>query len=149
MATFWPTAENLAGLLKGGRRYYPVQDFEPSFSPTNRTTPGAPRTHSGAGLHCLTLGPWLAKLLQELRAATVDHFDFAVDTEVYRPQQEERRPGRGVCFCARPATPRRAYQMAVEALELLKMRLPEVEIILSARVSPGRRPLSPSASAES
>lgn len=48
-----------------------------------------------------------------------------------------------------PAPRRRAYQMGVEALGLLKMRLPEVEIILSARVSSSRRPLSPSASGES
>ena len=32
-ATFWPTVENVLALPNGGRRYYLVQDFEPSFSP--------------------------------------------------------------------------------------------------------------------
>ena len=128
-ATFWPTVEDLTGLLKGGRRYYLVQDFEPSFYPDHPLHRERAENTYRAGLRCITLGPWLAKLLRERYGATADHFDFAVDTQVYRPRPVERRPGRRVCFYARPATPRRAYEMGLAAFRLLKSRLPEVEIV--------------------
>lgn len=129
VATFWPTVEFLTGLLKGGRRYYLVQDFEPSFYPDDPLHRARAENTYRAGLHCLTLGPWLAKLLRERYGATADHFDFAVNTQVYRPGPVERRIGRRVCFYARPATPRRAYEMGLAAFRLLKARLPETEIV--------------------
>ncbi len=55
------------------------------------------------GLHCLTLGPWLAKLMRERYGAGADHFDFSVDTEIYRPA-----PG------GRPAHLRVAFYAAAE-----------------------------------
>ncbi|HEV2096319.1 MAG TPA: glycosyltransferase family 4 protein, partial [Chthoniobacterales bacterium] len=82
-----------------------------------------------ADFHCITLGPWLAKLLRERYSATADHFDFAVETGTYWPRRDLRVPSR-VCFYARPNTPRRAYEMGVAALELVKTRRPESEIVL-------------------
>src|SRR5437764_8512651 len=89
-ATFWPTVENLTGLLKGGRRYYLVQDFEPSFYPGDVLHTRRAENTYRAGLHCITLGPWLAKLLREHYGAKADHFDFAVDSQVYRPRPVKR-----------------------------------------------------------
>jgi glycosyltransferase involved in cell wall biosynthesis len=137
-ATFWPTVENLTGLLKGGRRYYLVQDFEPSFYPGDpHHTRRAENTYR-AGLHCITLGPWLAKLLRARYGATADHFDFAVDTAVYSPRPVEHSANHRVCFYARPETPRRGYELGLEALRLLQARLPKVEIVLygTAKLQP-------------
>ncbi|MBA3832468.1 MAG: glycosyltransferase [Chthoniobacterales bacterium] len=128
-ATFWPTVENLTGLLKGGRRYYLVQDFEPSFYPDDPLHYQRAENTYRAGLHCVTLGPWLAKMLRERYGATADHFDFAVDAQLYRPRLVERRPGGRVCFYARPATPRRAYELGLAAFQSVKKQLPEVEIV--------------------
>lgn len=127
-ATFWPTAENLLALSNGGRRYYLVQDFEPSFYPDEPHHYERAENTYRAGLHCITLGPWLARLLRERYGATADHFDFAVDTKIYYPRPETRDSRRRVCFYARPATPRRAYEMGLAALQLVKKRLPDVEI---------------------
>ena len=128
-ATFWPTVENLLALPNGGRRYYLVQDFEPSFYPGDPLhTLRAENTYR-AGLHCITLGPWLAKLVRERYHATADHFDFAVDTNVYWPRPGLRDARRRVCFYARPNTPRRAYELGLEALQLVKTRLSEAEIV--------------------
>jgi hypothetical protein len=44
-----------------------------------------------AGFHCVTLGPWLAKLLREQYGATADHFDFAVDRRIYSPRNTALR----------------------------------------------------------
>ena len=127
-ATFWPTVENLLTLPNGGRRYYLVQDFEPSFYPHDPHHYERAENTYRAGLHCVTLGPWLAKLLRKRYQATADYFDFAVDTSVYHPRPATRGPRQRVCFYARPATPRRAYETGLAAFQIVKERLPEVEI---------------------
>jgi O-antigen biosynthesis protein len=129
-ATFWPTVENLLKLPNGGRRYYLVQDFEPTFYPFGDFHYRSAENTYRAGLHCITLGPWLAKVLKEQYQATADHFDFAVDTDLYWPRPGLRDAGRRrLCFYARPTTPRRAYQLGLEAFQLVKTHLPEVEIV--------------------
>jgi O-antigen biosynthesis protein len=127
-ATFWPTVENLLTLPNGGRRYYLVQDFEPSFYPDEPHHYERAENTYRVGLHCITLGPWLTKLLREKYHARAEHFDFAVDTNIYWPRAGLRGDRRRVCFYARPVTPRRAYALGVAALQLVKSRLPEVEI---------------------
>lgn len=127
LATFWPTVANALALPNSGKRFYIVQDFEPSFYPDVPVNyRGAEETYR-AGLHCITLGRWLAKLLREKYGATTDFFDFAVDPQIYKPgPRTDKR--RRVSFYARPSTPRRAYQTGVEALRLVKTRMPEAEI---------------------
>lgn len=139
-ATFWPTVENLTGLLKGGRRYYLVQDFEPSFYPGDPHYRRRAANTYRAGLHCITLGPWLAKLLRARYGATADHFDFAVDTAVYSPRPAVQNANRRVCFYARPETPRRGYELGLEALRLLRARLPKVEIVFYGTANLQPRP---------
>jgi O-antigen biosynthesis protein len=142
-ATFWPTVESLTGLLKGGRRYYLVQDFEPSFYPGHVLHTRRAENTYRAGLHCITLGPWLAKLLRERYGAKADHFDFAVDSQVYRPRPVKRDSTRRVCFYARPTTPRRGYELGLEALRRLKARMPDVEIIFYGTADLQPRPSFP------
>jgi glycosyltransferase involved in cell wall biosynthesis len=127
-ATFWRTVEHLLPLPNGGKRYYLVQDFEPYFYPIGTHQLLAEETYC-AGLHCITLGRWLTRLLREKFGARSDYFDFAVDTNVYWPRPNLREPRRRVCFYARPSTPRRVYEIGLEALRLVHARLPEVEIV--------------------
>ena len=129
-ATFWPTAEILRELPDPGRRYYLVQDFEPSFYPGDKHHIERAENTYRAGFHCITLGPWLAKLLRERYGATADHFDFAVDTKTYRPRRAARSSTSRLCFYARPSTPRRGYELGLAALEKVKARIPEREIVL-------------------
>jgi glycosyltransferase involved in cell wall biosynthesis len=128
VATFWRTVPPLLKLPLPGRRYYLVQDFEPYFYPMGLEYIQAEETYR-QGLHCLTLGPWLASFLHEHYGAQADAFDFAVDTNVYYPAAVPRPPHRRVAFYARPSTPRRAYELGLEALALVKQRDPSVEII--------------------
>lgn len=143
-ATFWPTAENLAKLPNGGRRFYLVQDFEPSFYPGDPHHIERAENTYRAGFHCITLGPWLARLLRETYGAQADHFDFAVETKMYWPRPNLRDPEcRRVCFYARPSTPRRAYEVGIEALAKVKTQLPEVEIHLFGAAELAPPPLFP------
>lgn len=132
-ATFWPTAEILARLPNGGRRYYLVQDLESTFYPgDDHHTQRAENTYR-LPFHCIPLGPWLAKVLHEQFGTTADHFDFAVEREIYWPRatgNAARDGRRRICFYARPSTPRRAYGLGVEALHLVKQQEPDVEVVL-------------------
>lgn len=137
-ATFWPTVENLTGLLKGGCRYYLVQDFEPTFYPDDPLHSERAENTYRAGLRCITLGPWLTRLLRQRYRAQADFFDFAVDREIYSPRPAARVKQLRVCFYARSSTRRRAYDIGIKALQLVKERLPEVKVELfgAAELSP-------------
>jgi glycosyltransferase involved in cell wall biosynthesis len=128
VATFWRTVPLLLQLPMPGRRYYFVQDFEPYFYPVGTEYIQAENSYR-QGLHCLTLGPWLAKLMREQYGAQADHFDFSVDTDIYHPAAVARPAHPRVAFYARPSTPRRAYELGLEALRLVKQRSPGVEIV--------------------
>ncbi|MFL6582928.1 MAG: glycosyltransferase family 4 protein [Chthoniobacterales bacterium] len=127
-ATFWRTVEELLPLPNGGRRYYLVQDYEPYFYPIGTHQLLAEETYR-AGLHCITLGRWLTRLLRDKFNAQADYFDFAVDTNTYWPRQDLRLPQRRICFYARPPTPRRIYEIGLEALRLVHHEMPEVELV--------------------
>ncbi|HEY1770375.1 MAG TPA: glycosyltransferase [Chthoniobacterales bacterium] len=128
-ATFWPTVEILSGLLKGGRRYYLVQDFEPDFYPDDPLHYRRAENTYRAGLHCITLGPWLTRRLRKSYKAQADYFDFAVDHDIYWPKQGVRPKQQRICFYARPATPRRGYELGLAAFELLSREMPELQIV--------------------
>ena len=128
IATYWKTVAEFLTLPNTGRRYYFVQDFEPYFYPVGSEYILAENTYR-QGLHCITIGPWLAKLMRERYQAEADAFDFAVDLDVYWFQPNPRDHLR-VAFYARPSTPRRAYDLGIEALRIVKAQQPQVEIVL-------------------
>ena len=69
-----------------------------------------------------------------------DHFEFGCDLDRYsarRPITERT----GVCLYSRPSTPRRAFELAVAALDLFAERHPEVDIHLYGE-SVGRLPFA-------
>lgn len=128
IATYWKTVPLLQKLPLPGRGYYLVQDFEPFFYPVGTEYVQAENTYR-SGLHCLTIGPWLTRLLRRQYGAEADYFDFAVDTEIYSPLNVPRPSHPRIAFYARPSTPRRAYELGVEALKLVAERSPNVEIV--------------------
>ena len=129
IATYWMTVPELQKLDGTGKRYYLVQDFEPFFYPMGSEYVLAENTYR-AGLHCLTLGRWLAKFLYERYGAAADPFDFAVDTTIYYPRSVPPADHPRVAFYARPSTPRRGYELGMAALARLKAVRPDVEIML-------------------
>jgi hypothetical protein len=131
VATAWPTAYAVAASPAKGARFYFVQDIEPWFEPAGGEALLAEATYR-FGFHGITAGRWLAGKLQSDYAMPADHFDFGCDVDTYRlagPTGEA--PERtGVCFFARPKTPRRAFDLGALALEILAERHPEFDIHL-------------------
>jgi glycosyltransferase involved in cell wall biosynthesis len=133
-ATAWETAYPVLASPALGKRFYLVQDFEPSFYPAGSESLLAEATYR-FGFHGVTAGRWLAPLLERDYGMSADHFDFGRDrTYALNPSigPSERT---GICFYSRPDTPRRAYELGVLALDLFAKRHPQVDIHLYGLVA--------------
>ncbi|HEY7073040.1 MAG TPA: hypothetical protein VH479_23135 [Acidimicrobiales bacterium] len=129
VATAWPTAYAVAASPAKGTRFYFVQDIEPWFEPAGGEALLAEATYR-FGFHGITAGRWLAGKLQADYGMPADHFDFGCDLDTYRTGAPAGGARTGVCFFARPKTPRRAFDLGVLALEMFAERHPEVDIHL-------------------
>jgi O-antigen biosynthesis protein len=126
-ATAWETAYPVLASPARGLRFYLVQDFEPFFYPAGSESLLAEATYR-FGFHGVTAGRWLADLLRDDYGMPADHFDFGRDLTYKLDPSIPEAERTGVCFYCKPDTPRRAYGLAVLALELFAERHPEVEI---------------------
>ncbi len=125
VASAWETAYVTLVSPALGSRFYLVQDFEPWFHAAGSEALLAEATY-GFGFHGITAGRWLSGMLESRYGMPSDHFDFGCDLSEYRLGPGDAR--NGVCCYARPSTPRRAYELAVAALDLFAERHPEVPI---------------------
>jgi O-antigen biosynthesis protein len=126
-ASSWETAYPVLSSPARGARFYLVQDFEPHFYAAGSNALLAEATYR-FGFHGLTAGRWLAQLLERDYGMAADHFDFGCDLDRYALDPMTERTG--VCLYSRPSTPRRAFELAVAALDLFAERHPEVDIHL-------------------
>lgn len=133
-ATSWETAYPVLASPAAGARCYFVQDFEPAFYPAGSEFLLAEATYR-FGFHGITAGKWLAQMLHRNYGMSTDHFDFGCDFKHYGIDRTEHAAERrtGICYYCRPGTPRRAYELAMMALDLFSAMRPEVEIHLFGR----------------
>lgn len=127
-ATGWETAYPVFLDQSDARRFYFVQDFEPGFYPLGSESMLAENTYR-FGFHGITAGRWLADKLHREYGMATDHFDFAVDRELYLVTN--KGPRNGIFFYARPTTPRRGFELGIMALEEFAARRPDVTIYLA------------------
>jgi O-antigen biosynthesis protein len=131
-ATAWPTAYAALASPAKGRRAYVVQDLEPMFYPAGGEALLAEATYR-FGFHGITAGRWLSGVLADRYGMAADHFDFGCDLGRYGLPDAPVGDGSGrtgVCFFARPITPRRGFDLGVLALEVFAARRPDVDIHL-------------------
>ncbi len=134
-ATSWQTAYLVHRDPSLGRRFYLVQDFEPDFYPAGSEAALAEATYR-FGFHGVTAGAWLSGMLGERYGMAADPFPFGCDLDLYALRNQPRD---GVAFFARTTTPRRAFELAVLALQSFAADHPDVPIHLYGE-PPGRLP---------
>ena len=130
VATRWPTAYAVLASPAQGHRFYLVQDLEPLFYPKPAARRCSPRPRTGSGS---TASPRAAGSPARWPIATgwrpTTSTSAATSTATGSPRC--RPPARtGVCFFARPITPRRAFDLGALALEVFAARRPDVDIHL-------------------
>lgn len=104
------------------RRFYFVQDHEPSFHPMGANYLVAEQTYH-EDLDCICASPWLADLMQKKYGRWSKHFWLAADKRIY--SAPEKRPSRKkprIAVYSRHFTARRAVELAMLALEELADR---------------------------
>jgi glycosyltransferase involved in cell wall biosynthesis len=127
-ATSWETAYPVYVDESRARRFYFVQDFEPSFFPAGSEEILASNSYR-FGFHGITAGGWLSQKLHEEFGMPTDHFDFAVDSSTYFVTNHE--PRTEIFFYARPVTPRRGFELGILGLQEFARRRPDVTINLA------------------
>lgn len=128
MATGWETAYPSFLDPSHARRFYFVQDFEPSFYSLGSEYVLAENTYR-FGFHGITAGGWLADKLSRDYGMATDKFDFAADRSHYSVTNPEARYE--VFFYARPVTSRRAFEFGILVLEEFARLKPDVTINLA------------------
>lgn len=133
IATSWETAYAVSGLCSQKTQgFYFVQDFEPAFFAQGSDYLFAEQTYK-LGLQGITAGLWLAALLQKNYRMSAGHFHLAADKAVYKraarhlphdPNASHDESPFKICFYARPVTPRRCFDLGVQAFKLLKESYP-------------------------
>lgn len=127
IATSWPTAYAVYNRSQAGKRFYFVQDFEPSFHPAGAFAALAENTYR-MGFHGITAGRWLSERLEADYGMAAGYFDLGSDNQHYtRSALGDRK---GVAFYARSETSRRGTELGLMALELFARRHPSVPIHL-------------------
>ncbi|MCU1523847.1 MAG: glycosyltransferase family 1 protein [Microbacteriaceae bacterium] len=127
-ATGWETAYPAFLDKSFARRFYFVQDYEPGFYPLGSESILAENTYR-FGFHGITAGGWLSHKLHAEFGMATDHFDFAVDRDLYN--LVNTKPRTEIFFYARPVTPRRGFEIGIMALEEFSKRKPDVTINLA------------------
>ncbi len=126
-ASSWETAYPVLISPAKGVRFYLVQDSEPLFYPAGSEALLAEATYR-FGFHGITPGRWLSQMLSSRYDMAADHFDFGCDLRHYKLDPTASRTG--VCMYSRPSTPRRAFELAIAAVDLFAERHPDVDIHL-------------------
>lgn len=108
------------------RRFYFVQDFEPSFHPMGANYLVAEQTYH-EDLDCLCASPWLSALMNEKYDRWARPFWLAADKRIYFPPENSQNGKKTkrklrVAVYARHFTARRAVELAFLALERLAER---------------------------
>lgn len=131
VATSWYTAYVVRNFGNCVSKFYFVQDFEPYFFAMGSEYYFAENTYK-FGFRGITAGNWLAEKLHDEYGMETQPFFFSYDRAIHQPQPKRDQVNRVFCY-ARPNTERRAFEMAVLALEKLAEKVPELEVVFAGQ----------------
>jgi glycosyltransferase involved in cell wall biosynthesis len=108
-------------------RAYLVHDVEAAFNAIDPRYLQAEISYTHGMAH-LTIGHWLTHLIRTEYGAAAAGAGLGVDHGLYHPNGQEREGA--LCLLYQPEMPRRAVELAVEALQRFHTVRPEVEILV-------------------
>jgi glycosyltransferase involved in cell wall biosynthesis len=130
VATNWMTAYAVRGLANAGQKFYLVQDLEHYFHAPGSLAEFAKDTYRW-GFQGITLGNWIAEVLENEFGMPCSPFGFSYDKAIYSCNRNLRlEPKKRLLFYARPNTERRGFELGVLALSLVAKANPDIEVVL-------------------
>lgn len=129
IATSWRSAYAVARNAAARRKAYLVQDLESLFHPMGADYLFAENSYA-FGLTPITIGRWLAHILEQRYGSRSHAVDFCADTRVYRPLEGIARDPRAIAFVHQPEKPRRCAPLGLAALALVKQARPDTVVHL-------------------
>lgn len=128
IATVAHSAPFVAEMPHVNHKFYFVQDFEAGFNPLSDGYVVGENSYT-YGLTHLTIGRWLSHLIPSQYGASAFPAGLGADTSVYRPLgRSVRKPA--IAFLYQPDKFRRAPELGIQALSLVKDKHPETTIYL-------------------
>jgi glycosyltransferase involved in cell wall biosynthesis len=134
IAVGWQCAWPVRNALRAPLKVFLVQDFEAQLyaSGSEYVLAEAPL---GFGFYGLALGPWAQKVAVSHGMRSTP-FDMAVDERNFYPRAEMKRKRDRIVFYGRFVTQRRAFELGVVALDLVRKARPSIEIIFHGWSNP-------------
>lgn len=131
IATHWSTAYVARSLQNTSGKFYFVQDLEYLFFASGSLHEFAKHTYQW-GFRGITLGAWIAHVLQSEFGMPCTPFGFSYDRGIYsqdgpRHYSDDKRR---VLFYARPRTERRGFELGILALSMVARKMPDVDFVL-------------------
>jgi glycosyltransferase involved in cell wall biosynthesis len=125
IATFWTTAYFLLRFNKTQRKFYFMQDYEPTFYPTGSVYALVEATYR-FGFYGLTNTPALRQIYEQQYGGQAEYFVPCVDTNVFFPaarlESRQTLPVK-LFFYGRPSFTHKGFELGIQALRLIKKRL--------------------------
>ena len=132
MATVASSAKHVQKIAAANRGYL-IQDFEAYFNPLSDGYVEAESSYLPE-FDFLSVGSWLGSVMERRYGTQAFCAGLGADPTIYRlltplpPAGIESDRPQAVCFLYQPDKPRRTPELGIEALRLLKLARPEVEI---------------------
>jgi glycosyltransferase involved in cell wall biosynthesis len=125
------TAYAVRALANTAKKFYLVQDIEHGFHAAGSLREFAKETYRW-GFQGITLGNWIAEVLENEFGMPCSPFGFSYDKEIYGYRGNEQRSGskKRVLFYARPNTERRGFELGMLALSLLAAKRADIEVLM-------------------
>lgn len=130
VATIWYSNEFSQKLWSDSTtQFYFVQDYEAMFNPMGDTFLRASQSYAQGARH-ISVGRWLAHALRSQFGVGVASGGLGVDHMTYRPLEDVCRSPRQIAMLYQPEKYRRAPELCIAALAIVKEKLPDARIVL-------------------
>lgn len=127
ICTSWPTAYFLNKFPDSFKnKFYLVQDYEAEFNPISSTYYFAENTYKFPFIK-ICASKWLADTIKNKFNTKTEYFNLGYDEKYYYPQNLHRDKN-SIIYYGRWETPRRGFEIAIKAFQIVKSKIPNVKI---------------------
>ena len=123
----YDTPDIARNFKKAKKIAYFIQDYEPLFVPRGSMSIALNNTYD-YGFEGISIGRWLAKKIKDEHKMNMHYFPFCADQKIYHKIDVAKEDA--VCFIFQPGKSRRAYDLGIKALYILKKLRPNTKIYL-------------------